>query len=117
MRSTAITVATVALLCAGCGSSGGTPPSTPFSTAGDPQCQITYRVSGDTVDLTVFSTVAGELSYNVVGAATGAADATRIEVGSKKVRQTITGFRRVTGTVTAAAGNTVYRCSVAPAAN
>ena len=129
-------VALAALTLAACGSSGGAPSSAnstgsatstgshatggsgsapTFTSTGDPQCAITYSVSGSNVALTVTSTVAGELSYNAVGVASGVADATRVPVGTKQLQATVTNFQRITGTVTSDADKSVYTCSVAPA--
>jgi hypothetical protein len=123
-------VVLAALTLAACGSSGGPgggsvsahlggPPagtgSPTFTSTGDPQCTITYSVMGTNVALTVTSTVAGELSYNAVGIASGAADATRVQVGTKQLQATVTNFQRVTGTVTSDTDKSVYQCSVAPA--
>jgi len=99
---------------AACSSSGGT-PSAPYSSAGDQQCAITYAVHGGNVDLTVTTTVAGELSYSVVGVADGSDAGTTVTAGKHTFTEHVSGFRRTSGTVTAASDKTVYHCSVAPA--
>jgi hypothetical protein len=99
---------------AACSSGGGT-PAAPYTSAGDQQCRIAYQVSGSTVNFTVTSTVAGQLSYSVVGSASGADAGTTVKVGTNPFQEkNIIGFRRITGNVTAS-DKTVYHCSVAPA--
>jgi len=98
-----------------CGSSGGGAPAAPYSTAGDQQCAITYKADSSKVDFTVTTTVAGELSYSVVGTADGSDAGTRVTAGAHPFSEQVSGFRRLTATVTADSDKTVYHCSVAPA--
>jgi len=111
MRRALILLACATL--AGCGSSGGS-PAAPYTSAGDQQCAITYQVSGTKIALTVTTTVGGEFSYGLSGAASGGADETTVGAGTHHFTDEVDGFRRVDGTLTAA-DKTVYHCSVAPA--
>jgi len=95
-----------------CGSSGGT-PSAAYTSSGDQQCALTYKLSGSKIALTVTTTVGGEFSYGLSGAFSGGGAETTVTAGTNHFTDEVDGFRRVDGTLTAP-DKTVYHCSVAP---
>ena len=112
-----ITVVSLAALTvlAACSSSGGA-PSAPYSSAGDQQCTITYTASGKSVGISITGTVAGTFSFNVAGTGTAADESGNLDAGgSQQFTENVTGFQRITGSLTAS-DHTIYHCSVAAAA-
>jgi len=110
MRRALILLACATL--AACGSSGGS-PSSAYTSAGDHQCAVTYKLTGSKIVLTVTTTVGGEFSYGLSGTFSGGGAETTVTAGTNHFTDEVDGFRRVNGTLTEA-DKTVYHCSVAP---